>query len=134
LEVHRPGPRAPAGSGQFGYIGIEWWPDDFDAIRYAVSKGVIVVEAGGNGGQNIDDAVYDANPPAPLGPLPASWRNPFNPANPSSGAVLVGAGMPPTGTHGRIRQPIWGDVYADRGRCFFSNYGARLMRKAGDGR
>jgi len=122
LEVHRRGPRGSAGSGQFGYIAIEWWPDDFDAIRYAVSKGIIVVEAAGNGGQNLDDPVYN---PRPAG-FPASWTNPFNPANPSSSAVVVGAGMPPTGTHGRNRHPDWGDVYADRGRCFFSNYGARV--------
>jgi hypothetical protein len=122
LEVHRAGPRSPSGSGQFGYIAIEWWPDDFDAIRYAISKGVIVVEAGGNGGQNLDDTVYDNR----LAGFPTSWKNPFNPANPSSGAVIVGAGMPPAGTHGRNFQPSWGDLYADRGRCFFSNYGARV--------
>jgi hypothetical protein len=122
LEVHRAGPRNSAGSGQFGYIAIEWWPDDFDAIRYAVSKGVIVVEAGGNGGQNLDDPIYNTRPVG----FPATWRNPFNLANPSSGAVVVGAGMPPAGTHGRNAEPGWGDVYADRGRCFFSNYGARV--------
>jgi hypothetical protein len=122
LEVHRAGPRAASGSGQFGYIAIEWWPDDYAAIRYGVSKGVIVVEAAGNGGQNLSDPVYDARPAG----FPASWRNPFNTANPSSGAVVAGAGLPPAGTHGRNAQPGWGDVYADRGRCFFSNYGARV--------
>ena len=40
--------------------------------------------------------------------------------------MVVGAGMPPVGTHNRNFQPVWGDVYADRGRCFFSNYGARI--------
>lgn len=122
LEVHRRGPRGPEGSGQFGYIAIEWWPDDFDAIRYAVSKGIIVVEAAGNGGQNLDEPVYNTRPSG----FPASWTNPFNPANSSSGAVVVGAGMPPLGTHGRNRHPGWGDAYTDRGRCFFSNYGARI--------
>jgi hypothetical protein len=122
LEVHRSGPNSHLGSGQFGYIAIEWWPDDFAAIRYAVSKGIIVVEAAGNGGQNFDDPVYNVRPPG----FPVSWRNPFNPANPSSEAVIVGAGMPPPGTHGRNFHPGWGDVYADRGRCFFSNYGARV--------
>ena len=122
LEVHRAGPRASAGNGQFGYIAIEWWPDDYDAIRYAVGRGVIVVEAAGNGGQNLSDAVYDNRP----GGFPAAWRNPFNPVNPSSGAVLAGAGLPPAGTHARNAQAGWGDVYVDRGRCFFSNYGARV--------
>lgn len=122
LEVHRSGPASSGGSGQFGYIGIEWWPDDFAAIRYAIAKGVIVVEAGGNGGQNLDAAIYNT----PAAGFPSSWTNPFNPANPSSGAVLVGAGMPPSGTHGRNAQPGTGDIYADRGRCYFSNYGARV--------
>jgi hypothetical protein len=123
LEVHRGGPAYTSGDwSNFGYIAIEWWPDDFAAIRYAVGKGIIVVEAAGNGGQNLDAAVYNVRPSG----FPASWKNPFNTANPSSDAVLVGAGMPPAGTHGRNAHPVWGDVYADRGRCFFSNYGARV--------
>lgn len=114
LEIHRAGPNA-TGSGQFGYIAVEWWPDDFAAIRYAVNKGLIVVEAAGNGAQNLDAAVYDTRPAN----FPASWRNPFNPANPSSKAVLVGAGAPPPGTHGRNHG-------ADRSRLGFSNYGKRV--------
>jgi hypothetical protein len=100
LEIHRPGPNS-TGAGQFGYIAIEWWPDDFAAIRYAVSKGIIVVEAAGNGAQNLDDAIYNTRPAG----FPASWRNPFNPANPSSSAVVVGAGAPPPGTHGNNHGP-----------------------------
>ncbi len=122
LEVHRAGPKSGGGTGQFGYIAIEWWPDDFDAIRYAGSKGVLVVEAAGNGGQNLDDPIYDRRPSG----FPTSWKNPFDPVNPSSGAVIVGAGLPPADTHGRNFQPGSGDVYADRGRCYFSNYGARV--------
>jgi hypothetical protein len=121
IEVHREGP-ASQGQGQFGYIAIEWWPDDYDAIRYAVNKGIIVVEAAGNGGQNLDDSIY--NTPA-LG-FPTSWRNPFNPANPSSGAIVVGAGNPPAGIHERDAHPGWGEPYVDRARCFFSNYGERV--------
>jgi len=116
LEIHRPGPRTPnPPQGQLGFIAIEWWPDDFAAIRYAVMKGIIVVEAAGNGFQNLDDAIYNT----PATGFPASWRNPFNPANPSSGAVVVGAGAPPPGTHGND----WGP---DRSRLDFSNYGARI--------
>lgn len=116
LEIHRPGPNTPnPQQGQLGFIAIEWWPDDFAAIQYAVQRGIVVVEAAGNGSQNLDDAVYDT----PAAGFPASWKNPFNPSNPSSGAVLVGAGAPPPQTHGQD----WGP---DRSRLDFSNYGSRV--------
>jgi hypothetical protein len=111
LEIHRPGPRA-TGVGQQGYIAIEWWPDDFAAIRYATSKGVIVVEAAGNGAQNLDDPIYSVRPAG----FPATWTNPFNRANPQCGAIIIGAGAPPPGTHGSNHGP-------DRSRLDFSNYG-----------
>ena len=114
LEIHRPGPRA-TGSGQMGYIAIEWWPDDFAAIVYATSRGIIVVEAAGNGFQNLDDAIYSTRPAG----FPAGWRSPFNRANPQCGAILVGAGAPPPGTHGRNHG-------ADRSRLDFSNYGSAV--------
>ena len=53
--------------GQRGFIAIEWWPDDFAAIRYAVNRGIIVVEAAGNGSNDLDDPDYDT----PLSGLPA---------------------------------------------------------------
>lgn len=117
IELHRPGPRHDfeTRDDQLGYIALEWWPDDFDAIRYAISRGVIVVEAAGNGAENFDDALYDQ----PAAGFPGSWRNPFNPANPSSEAVVVGAGAPPPNTHGRDHGP-------DRSRLGFSNFGARV--------
>jgi hypothetical protein len=117
LEIHRAGPRNnfTARADQLGYIAIEWWPDDFDAIRYANSRGVVVVEAAGNGAEDLDDALYSTRPSG----FPASWTNPFNRANRDSGAVVVGAGAPPPGTHG----VSWG---ADRSRLDFSNYGALI--------
>lgn len=117
VELHRPGPRFDHATrdDQRGYTALEWWPDDFAAIRYATSKGVLVVEAAGNGGESLDDAVYERRPDE----FPEWWRNPFNLSNPSSGAVLVGAGAPPPGTHGRDHGP-------DRSRLAFSNYGARV--------
>jgi hypothetical protein len=117
LEIHRPGPNTPdPPQGQRGFIAVEWWPDDFAAIRYAVNKGIVVVEAAGNGFQNLDDAIYSQRPAG----FPTSWRNPFDPANPSSGAVVVGAGAPPPGTHGNAT------LGPDRSRLDFSNYGRRV--------
>jgi hypothetical protein len=117
IELHRPGPRFDfeVRLDQRGYIAIEWFPDDFDAIRYAIARGVVVVEAAGNGAENLDDALYDQAAPG----FPAGWRNPFNSNNPSSGAVLVGAGAPPPGTHGTDHGP-------DRSRLDFSNHGRRV--------
>lgn len=114
LEIHRRGPDG-SGVGQDGFIAIEWWPDDFAAIRYAFARGVIVVEPAGNGARNLDAAVFNALPAG----FPPTWTNPFNPMNPSSGAVVVGAGAPPPGTHGRDHGP-------DRSRLGFSNYGRRV--------
>lgn len=105
-----------------GWTTVEWWPAEFDAIRYAVTRGIIVVEAAANGGNNLDDPTYNT----PLAGFPASWTNPFNRANRDSGAVVVGAGNPPAGTHGRNSQPNTGELYVDRARCGFSNYGAMV--------
>lgn len=120
IEMHRRGPNGTQPPQQ-GYIAMEWWPDDFAAIRYAVGRGVIVVEAAGNGWEDLDKALYNT----PQAGFPSSWKNPFNPANPTSSAVMVGAGSPPAGTHGRSTSP-WGLPYVDRARCGFSNWGARI--------
>ncbi|MCH2231832.1 MAG: hemopexin repeat-containing protein [Crocinitomicaceae bacterium] len=109
LEVHR---RGPASNGvpdsQDGFIAIEWWPDDFAAISYATSKGIIVVEAAGNGAEDLDAEIYNNRQSG----FPLSWRNPFNLNNPQCGAVMVGAGSPSSSI--------------DRTILSFSNWGSRV--------
>lgn len=117
IELHRPGPRNAFAQrdDQRGYIAVEWWPDDFAAILNAVNRGIIVVEAAGNGAENLDDAIYQT----PATGFPSGWTNPFRRTNRDSGAILVGAGAPPAGTHGRTHG-------ADRSRLDFSNFGALI--------
>jgi Subtilase family len=80
---------------------LEWWEDDFQAIRYATALGVVVVEAAANGGNNLDHPVYATPGPG----FPSGWTNPFNRNNRDSGAIVVGAGNPPPGTHGQDYGP-----------------------------
>ncbi|HEX2833233.1 MAG TPA: S8 family serine peptidase [Thermoanaerobaculia bacterium] len=117
LEIHRAGPRHQfqPRQDQRGYIAIEWWPDDFVAIEAAVRKGIIVVEAAGNGGEDLDDVLYDTPDPG----FPAGWTNPFRRTTVDCGAILVGAGAPPPGTHGRSHG-------RDRSRLSFSNHGSAI--------
>jgi subtilisin family serine protease len=118
IELHYPGPKNnyEERDDQDGYIAVEWWPDEFDAIEYAVGRGVIVVEAAGNGAQDLDDNLYETPDPG----FPATWKNPFRRTNRDSGAILVGAGAPPQGTHGRTLYGL------DRSRLDFSNYGSAV--------
>lgn len=106
LEMHRLGP--PDFETGTRYVPVEWWPDDFAAIQWATSQGVIVVEAAGNGSSNLDDPVYNTPDPG----FPAYWKNPFDRAIADSGAIVVGAGAPPVGGWGR-----------DRSRLGFSDFG-----------
>jgi hypothetical protein len=112
LELHRQGPGGL-------YIAIEWWPDDLAAIQHAVSLDLVVVEAAGNGdrvatGADLDSAVYD-NPWPDFEFDPLTWKNPFRRSVVDSGAIVVGASVPPIGT-----------VRVDRSRLAYSNYGSRV--------
>ena len=114
IEMQRPGPRAKQeGDSQDGYLPMSYWPDDLTAIQYAAGRGVIVVEAAGNGAEHLDDAVY-------AGPGPGfrpHRPNPFLRDGLDSGSILVGAGAPPGGRRG-----------PDRSRLRFSNWGSRARR------
>ncbi|MFH1699051.1 MAG: S8 family serine peptidase [Candidatus Zixiibacteriota bacterium] len=102
IEINAPGPRYnfAVRTDQRGYICIEYWQDIYDALQYAWAKGIIVVEAAGNGAENLGDALYENM-------FDTTWRN--------SHAIMVGAGAPPSGNFG-----------TDRSWLDFSNYGERV--------
>jgi len=49
---------------------MEFWPDNFLALKMATEKGIIVVEAAGNGAENLDDPIYNRTPPG----FPSWWK------------------------------------------------------------
>jgi hypothetical protein len=112
IEMQRPGPRAKEeGDSQDGYLPMSYWPDDLTAIQYAVGRGVIVVEAAGDGAEHLDDTVY-------AGPGPGfrpHRPNPFLRDGLDSRSILVGAGAPPGGRRG-----------PDRSHLRFSNWGTAV--------
>lgn len=92
---------------QVGLVPVEWFKPYYNTIRLAVGQGITVVEAAGNGQQNLDDAVYSTG---------NGGHHPFLPAN-NSGAIIVGAGGVGAGNGGQ--EPA-------RARLWFSNYGSRV--------
>ena len=83
------------------YLPVEAETAVFDAIRHAVDLEIVVVEAGGNGGNDLD-AWANADGKARLNRDSADFRN--------SGAIIVGAA-----TDG-----------APHARLAFSNFGSRV--------
>lgn len=85
----------------FTLVPVEAFDDAFEAIRLATALGIIVVEAGGNGGEDLD---LVTNP---------GGQNFFDPTDPSfrdSGAIIVGAAS----------------SAAPHARLDFSSHGARI--------
>jgi hypothetical protein len=81
IELHAPGPASgetcECNCGQFDFIAMEYWTANFDAMLAATANGIIVVEAAGNGGMDLDHSRYG-------GAFDRSVRD--------SGAIIVGAG------------------------------------------
>ncbi|MBC7840424.1 MAG: S8 family serine peptidase, partial [Nitrospiraceae bacterium] len=77
---------------------IEVLSSVFDAIQTAVAQGFVVIEAAGNGGVNLDQA---------------ACSDVFDRTLQDSGAIIVGAGQPPSGG-------------VDRQRERFSSFGSRI--------
>lgn len=104
IELHAPSPH----TGNF--IAMQFWPDVFAAIVAATKAGITVVEAAGNGNENFDQAIYNGSN-----------------LQKDSGAIVVGAGIPPTNFFdhdGRPpRFPPHSKIGTPRSRIFFSNYG-----------
>jgi len=103
IELHCPGPRA-TGSGQFGFIAMEWWQANYDVITLATANGVICCEAAGNGEQDFDDPIYE-------GKFDRNLRD--------SGAIIVGA------TDGESLEPAWFTNFGTR--VDLSGWGADVV-------
>jgi subtilisin family serine protease len=92
------------------YVAMQYWGDIFSAIVAAVAKGITVVEAAGNGDENFDLPVFNGTG-----------------LQKDSGAILVGAGVPPTnhvdfdGFGSAL--PGYASLGVPRSRIWFSNYG-----------
>ena len=100
IELHAPGPRYNFQDrpDQLGYVCMEYWQANYDAMLYAWARGIIVVEAAGNGAEDLDDVIYE---------------NLFDTTYRNSHAIIVGAGYPAAS----------GDNLK---RLGFSNYGSRV--------
>ena len=100
LEAQTVGANGGCGQSQVGCVPVEWNLATYQAIVTAVNAGIIVVEAAGNGSQNLDSPEHGS-------PFPAGRAD--------SGAIIVGAA---------------GNYYScsatPHGRNSSSDYGARV--------
>lgn len=92
IELQTTGPRGR-------YLPMEYYDDVYDAIRAATDRGVTIIEAAGNGNENLDHKDY---------------KRKFDRTRRDSGAIMIGAGGPPR------------DGFKDREKLDFSNYGSRV--------
>jgi subtilisin family serine protease len=86
------------------YVAMQFWGDIFSAIAAATAKGITVVEAAGNGNENFDLAIFNGTG-----------------LQKDSGAIVVGAGIPPTNHFDTDNG--YAAIGVPRSRIWFSNYG-----------
>jgi subtilisin family serine protease len=95
------------------YVAMQYWGDIFSAIVAATAKGITVVEAAGNGNEDFELPVF-----AGTG------------LQKDSGAIVVGAGIPPTNHFDNDR--AYASIGVPRSRIWFSNHG-RIVNVQGWG-
>ncbi len=104
------------------FVPVEWDPAVFDAIRVVTQTGVIVVEAAGNGGENLDGVDFQGR---------------FDRSRFDSDAIIVGAG---TQAHvrssfssygSRVDLQGWGCCVASTGYGDLFDGGSRASRYTG---
>ena len=88
---------------QLGLVPVEWNQPTYAAILTATALGRVIIEAAGNGQQNLNGTIYQTFNQNQNG------FNPFNRTLFNSGAIIVGAGVPTT------LAPEW-----------FTNFGSRI--------
>lgn len=95
--------------GCYFYVPVEIYQDTFDSIQYMVAAGIVVIEAAGNGGYDLDHRVF---------------QNLFDRSVRDSGAILVGAADPTM-----HKDYFWSnvgsrvDVYGWGGEIYTTGYG-----------
>lgn len=103
IELHAPGPNNK-------YVAMQYWPDTFSAIMAATARGITVVEAAGNGNENFNLPIFNNTG-----------------LQKDSGAIVVGAGIPPANFFDFDGGGGFGGAYQNigvpRSRIWFSNYG-----------
>src|SRR5262245_526189 len=92
------------------YVAMQYWSDVFSAIVAATAKGITVVEAAGNGNENFNLPIFNNTG-----------------LQKDSGAIIVGAGIPPSNAFDFDGGGGFGASYqiigVPRSRIWFSNYG-----------
>ena len=92
------------------YVAMQYWDDIFSAIRVATQKGITVVEAAGNGNENFDLPIFTGTG-----------------LQKDSGAIVVGAGIPPTNWFDNFGAgsslPGYSQIGVPQSRIWFSNFG-----------